>query len=70
MKLTIYTGSGKPFVAVGSNQVNLLKFAYRYQNWHTYRIDKPTLRAIEGLERRGTIIVNRTTKQFRINTEA
>ncbi len=66
--LCIYTGRTQPFTARGSNQINLLDFAYRFQSWHTYREDRPTLRAIEGLERRGSIIVNRQTKQFRINT--
>jgi len=67
--MRIYTGRAQPFTARGSNQINLLDFAFKFQTWHTYKNDKPNLRAIEGLERRGSIIVNRQTQQFRINTD-
>ena len=68
--MRIFYGSEKgPLTARGSNQVNLLDFAFRYPTWHTYREDKPTLRAIQGLEARGSIIVNRQTKQFRVNMQ-
>lgn len=66
--LRIYHGSEKgPLTARGSNQCNLLDFAFRFQTWHTYREDKATLRAVQGLEKRGSIIVNRQTRQFRVN---
>lgn len=67
--LRIYTGRAEPFTARGANQINMLDFAYKYQSWHTYGRDKATMRALEGLERRGSIIVNRQTQQFRINTD-
>lgn len=68
--LRIFYGSEKgPLTARGSNQVNLLDFAFKFPFWHTYREDRPTLRAIQGLEARGSIIVNRQTKQFRVNMQ-
>ena len=67
--LRIYTGRSQPFTARGCNQIRLLDFAYKYQSWHTYGTDKATMRAVEGLERRGSIIVNRATQQFKLNTE-
>lgn len=65
--LRIYTGRAQPYTARGCNQVRLLDFAYRYPFWHTYGTNTATLRAIQGLERRGSIIVNRETQQFKIN---
>lgn len=66
-RLRIYTGRDKPFAARGVNQINLLEFAYKYQTWHTYKQDKATVRAVDGLERNGSIIVDRATQQFKIN---
>ena len=68
--LTIYTGHRKPLHAVGRNQCRLLEFAHNCQgSWHTYATDRATLRAVNGLERRGSIVVDRESNLFRIRTE-
>lgn len=69
MKLTIYHGTIKPFIAIGKNQCNLLDFAFKYQGWHSYAEDKPTLKAISGLLKRGCIVLNEHN-QFKINLGA
>lgn len=69
MKLTIYHGTVTPFKAIGKNQCNLLDFAFKYQSWHSYSSDKVTQRAIEGLLKRGCIVLNEFN-QFRINLGA
>jgi hypothetical protein len=66
MKLTIYHGTSKPLIAVGKYQVNMLQFAEKYQGWHSYANDKTTLRALNGLLKRGSIVIN-NHNQFRIN---
>lgn len=62
--LTIWHGREKPIKAIGKNQAKLLDFAFKYQGWHSYSSDKPTLRAIEGLVKRGCLEVNQY-QQFR-----
>jgi hypothetical protein len=64
MKFSVYTGrpSG-PFVAIGKNQCRLLGFAEKYRGWHTYAKDRATLRAVQGLVKRGSLIVE--GNQFR-----
>jgi hypothetical protein len=62
--LTIYHGSEKPIKAVGKNQAKMLDFAYRYQGWHSYSKDRPTLQALNGLLKKGFIEVNQF-EQFR-----
>ncbi len=69
MKLTIYHGTKIPFVAVGKNQCNLLNFAYKYPNWHSYATDKSTMRALNGLLKSNCVIVNQHN-QFKINLGA
>lgn len=69
MKLTIYHGSVTPFVAIGKNQCNLLNFAFKYQGWHSYSKDNKTLTAINGLLKRGCIVLN-NHNQFKINLGA
>ena len=64
--LKIYHGAAAPLTAGGKHQVRLLGFAERYPGWHSYANDRATLRAIAGLERRGSIIVSRDTRQFAI----
>jgi hypothetical protein len=66
MKLAIYHGTSKPLIAVGKYQVNMLQFAEKYQGWHSYANDKTTLRALNGLLKRGSIVIN-NHNQFRIN---
>jgi hypothetical protein len=66
MNLTIYHGTVTPFVAVGKNQCNMLEFAFKYPSWHSYTNDKQTLNALNGLLKRGCIIVNEYN-QFKIN---
>lgn len=55
--LTIYYGKTEPIKAVGKHQCRLLEFAYNYRGWHTFARDKTTLKAIEGLQRRGYLEV-------------
>lgn len=69
MKLTIYHGTVTPFVAIGKNQCNLLDFAFRYPEWHSYSNDNKTLNAINGLIKRGCIVINQYN-QFKINLGA
>lgn len=66
MKLAIYHGTVTPFVAIGKNQCNLLDFAFRFQEWHSYANDIKTLNAITGLLKRDCIIIN-AHNQFKIN---
>jgi hypothetical protein len=66
MKLTIYHGTEKPFVAIGKNQCNMLDFAFKYPKWHSYSNDKPTLNALKALVSKGCIITN-DFNQFKIN---
>lgn len=58
MKLKVYDGSARPKTAVGKNQCHLLEFATKYYGWHTFAKDRATLRAVEGLVRRGSIVVS------------
>lgn len=69
MKLTIYHGAARPFVAIGKNQCNVLDFAFKYQGWHSYSKDKPTMQALNALIKRGCLIVNQY-EQFKINLGA
>ena len=62
----VYHGAAKPLTAVGKRQVHCLRFAAEYPGWHSFARDRETVRAIAGLERRGSIIVNRKFRQFRI----
>lgn len=56
--LTIYHG-GKPIRAQGVNQCHLLRFAYEYRGWHSYKKNcRATKEAIKGLIRRGCIETN------------
>jgi len=66
MKLTIYHGTKIPFVAVGKNQCNLLNFAFKYPNWHSYKTDKATITALNGLLKHHAIVIN-DNGQFKIN---
>jgi hypothetical protein len=65
MKLTIWHGRATPLVAVGKHQVKALDFAFKYQGWHTFKTTcRSTVRAIQGLLRRGHIEVE--GDQFRV----
>lgn len=66
MKLIIYHGTKTPFIAIGKNQCNLLDFAFRFQNWHSYAKNAASIRAINGLLKRGAIVINEFN-QFKIN---
>ena len=67
MKLTIYHGTVKPFIAIGKHQCNLLDFAFKYPKWHSYDEKcKATKKALDKLITNGCIIVNEY-KQFKIN---
>ena len=55
----VYYGAEKPLVAIGRNQVNLLQFAAAHPGWHSYQDDKATKQAINGLLRRGSIVLNK-----------
>ena len=65
--LKIYHGAEKPYVAVGKNQSKTLEFAFKYPAWHSYGKDRATRAAINGLERRGSIVVDRAHGMFKIN---
>lgn len=56
--LTIFCGLPKPIKAVGKNQVKLLDFAYKYNGWHSYSLDKPTIRAVSALHKKGYLALN------------
>lgn len=64
--LQIYCGYAVPYTAVGEHQCRLLGFAERYRGWHSFKNDRTTRRAIEGLARRGSIEVN-DFSQFRLS---
>lgn len=66
MKFNIFHGSSKPLTAVGKHQVNMLQFAEKYRGWHSYASDKTTLKALNGLLKRGSIVIN-DNHQFKIN---
>lgn len=67
MKLSIYYGKAKPIVAIGKNQVRLLQFAFDYPTWHYFNENsKPTQKAIDGLVKRGSILLNEFN-QFKVN---
>jgi hypothetical protein len=66
MKFNIFYGNSKPLTAVGKYQVNMLQFAEKYRGWHSYASDKTTLRALNGLIKRGSIVIN-NNQQFKIN---
>ena len=66
MTYTIYYGKKEPLKAVGKHQINMLMFAEKYQGWHSYSEDKTTLKALNGLLKRGSIVIN-DNLQFRIN---
>jgi hypothetical protein len=67
MKLTIYHGTIKPFVAIGKNQCSLLDFAFKYPSWHYYNEScKATKKAVERLLSKNVIILN-SANQFKIN---
>jgi hypothetical protein len=66
MKLTIYHGTEKPFVAIGKNQCNMLDFAFKYPTWHYHSENRADIKAIVGLVKRGSIILNEYD-QFKIN---
>ena len=60
MKLTIYYGGAKPMIAIGKNQYNLLDFAFKYPQWHSFKNDKATIHAINRLHTKGYIEVIET----------
>lgn len=57
-KLTIHCGYSQPLTAVGRHQCRLLGFAEKYPSWHSFADDRATTRAIAGLLRRKSIVVN------------
>jgi hypothetical protein len=50
---------------MGRNMLRLLRFALKYEGWHTYGTDQSTVRALESLEALGLIEVNEY-RQFRV----
>ena len=64
--MKIYHGKIEPLTAMGKHQTNLLMFAYDNPTWHTYKNDKRTINAINGLLKRKSIIINEYN-QFKIN---
>lgn len=68
MKLTIYYGGSKPIVAVGKNQCNLLAFAEKYKQWHSFTQDRATKRAVSALAKKGALEIS--GDQFRFTYPA
>lgn len=68
--MKIYHGREKPYVAVGKHQCNLLDFAFRFPGWHVFAKDRTTRRAVDGLEKRGAIAVDRKFRMFCITHAA
>lgn len=67
MKLTIYHGSYRPFIAIGKHQCRLLQFAFDHQTWHSYNEKcRATKRALWALYLKGVIVFNEYD-QFKIN---
>lgn len=52
---------------MGRHQLRLLKFAIKYQGWHTYGTDKPAVKAIKSLVRLELLVENEF-RQFKLNT--
>ena len=65
MKYTIWHGKAKPIVAIGVNQVKLLRFAEKFQGWHSFKNDRATMQAIAGLERKGCLEVDEINQMFK-----
>lgn len=55
--LTIYYGRATPIRAVGRHQCRLLGFAEKYRGWHSFAQDKPTIKAVHALQRKGCLEV-------------
>lgn len=55
--ITIYYGKALPIKVVGKHQCKLLSFANTYPGWHTFAQDRDTVRAVEGLKRKGCLEV-------------
>jgi hypothetical protein len=66
-KMTIWHGEATPLTAVGVNQCNLLRFLEKYQGWHDYAKDKATVRAVQGLLRRKSIVESKIAGLIAIN---
>ena len=54
----VYHGAVKPLTAQGKNQVHLLHFLADYPQWHSHAQDRATLKAVDGLFKRGSIKKN------------
>jgi hypothetical protein len=66
MKMTIYCGKEKPLTAIGKNQCDMLDFAYTYPTWHYHSENSADIKAVVGLVKRGSIVLNEYD-QFKIN---
>lgn len=70
---TVYDGSGRKLYARGKHQVNALDFAQKHRGWHTFlKNDRPALRAIRALEKRGVLETKGDQFRFKpatVNTE-
>lgn len=54
----VFYGAEKPLRAVGRHQVKALQFAAQHPGWHSFAKDNTTTRAIFGLAKRGSVVVN------------
>ena len=52
---------------MGKHQLRLLKFAIKYPGWHSYSIDRVTVKTIISLVEYGLLVVNER-QQFKLNT--
>ena len=60
-----YEGHAKPISVVGVHCCKLAMFAEKYRGWHSYGHDRATKRAVDSLARRGAIVVDEATQQFK-----
>lgn len=63
--MKIFVGREKPLTAQGKNQCHALAFAVRHPGWHYFNPKcRATIRALEGLARRGSIKIDRDLCRF------
>lgn len=50
---------------MGPHQINVLRFAIRFQGWHTFAKDRTMKRAVKSLHAKGLLEINEF-RQFRL----
>ena len=51
---------------LGKNMKHALDFIRKYNGWHTFTKDQPTVEAIAALQRRGLVEVHKSLPMFRM----